>query len=183
MTYELLLRADAFASGAHRAVNQTRKYSGLPYIVHPREVRDIAHNSTYVTAEGLAAALLHDVVEDTEVTLGDIEEEFGGRVADLVEMLTDVSKPEDGNRATRKAIDRAHSAEADQEGQTIKVCDLIANTLDITEADPDFAVVYMKEKVLLLRVLTKADPILRNRAWELIDDYYKSVGKELPDRV
>lgn len=58
----------------------------------------------------ICAALLNDVVEDTPVRLPKIVMRFGRAVAVLVEALTDVSKPEDGNREIRKAMDRAHSA-------------------------------------------------------------------------
>jgi len=58
------------------------------------------------------AAWLHDTVEDTPCTLDDVRNMCGEEVAVLVEMLTDTSKPEDGNRAARKAIDREHTAKA-----------------------------------------------------------------------
>ena len=55
--------------------------------------------------EMIAAAWLHDVVEDTPATLFEVEKEFGKGVASLVENLTDISKPGDGNRQSRKAIE------------------------------------------------------------------------------
>ncbi len=60
-------------------------------------VRSVPH-----TEEMLAAAWLHDTVEDTPTTLGDIESHFGPKVAELVRMLTNVSRAEDGNRFERK---------------------------------------------------------------------------------
>lgn len=108
----------------------------------------------------IMAALLHDTVEDTDVTIDIIELEFGHRVANLVSDLTDVSKPENGNRETRKAIDREHTAKASPDAKTIKLADLIDNTKSIVEHDPDFAVVYLKEKELLLEVLTDGSAIL-----------------------
>lgn len=68
----LVERADAFAAAAHASIDQRRKYGGEPYIVHPREVRELLlkHSSQTVTPEQEAAALLHDVVEDVpSVTL------------------------------------------------------------------------------------------------------------------
>ena len=79
----------------------------------------------------LAAALLHDVVEDTPVTIEEIQEIFGADVASLVDDLTDVSKPEDGNRKFRKALDREHSAQSSARAQTVKLADLISNGVDI----------------------------------------------------
>jgi guanosine-3',5'-bis(diphosphate) 3'-pyrophosphohydrolase len=116
----------------------------------------------------IAAAYLHDVVEDTPVTLEAIELEFGAEVARLVEELTDVSRPEDGNRKTRKAIDREHSAAASPEGQTIKLADLIDNSETITKHDPDFAKVYMREKRALLEVMSDGDRDLQARAWAIL---------------
>lgn len=86
--------------------------------------------------------------------LREIHAMFGLEVARLVEMLTDVSRPEDGNRAQRKAIDRAHTAQCSSAAATIKLADLIDNTRSIVERDPEFAKVYLEEKRLLLEVLT-----------------------------
>jgi (p)ppGpp synthase/HD superfamily hydrolase len=105
----------------------------------------------------VAAAWLHDVVEDTGCTFTDIHMAFGIDIATLVGWLTDVSKPEDGNRAVRKAIDRAHTAEAPAEAQTIKLADLISNSKSIMQHDPAFAKTYLAEKRLMLEVMTKGD--------------------------
>ena len=159
----LIDKARVFATAAHAAVGQTRKYTGEPYVVHPIEVSDIVAGAGGTDAM-IAAALLHDVLEDTKVTFDLLEQEFGSEVAELVLWLTDVSRPEDGNRSTRKALDRQHSAAAPAEAQTIKVADLISNTRSIVAHDPGFAKVYLEEKRLLLDVLTKADPDLLNHA-------------------
>ena len=156
-------RARVFATAAHAAVGQTRKYTGEPYVVHPIEVSELVA-SVGGTEAMVAAALLHDVLEDTEVTVDVLEELFGSEVADLVLWLTDISKPEDGNRSTRKALDRHHSAAAPSAAQTIKVADLISNTRTIVEFDPGFARTYLEEKRLLLEVLTRADPALLDQA-------------------
>ena len=156
-------RARVFATAAHAAVGQTRKYTGEPYVVHPIEVSELVA-SVGGTEAMVAAALLHDVLEDTEVTVDVLEELFGSEVADLVLWLTDISKPEDGNRSTRKALDRQHSAAAPAAAQTIKVADLISNTRTIVEFDPGFAKTYLEEKRLLLEVLTRADPALLDQA-------------------
>ena len=79
-----------------------------------------------------------------------------------------MSKPEDGNRATRKAIDREHTAQAPAEAQTIKLADLISNSKSIMAHDPDFAVTYLAEKRLLLEVLTKGDPGLHAEASKFV---------------
>lgn len=154
-------KAYEFANTAHHG--QQRKYTREPYIVHPLEVMEIVQTVTDNEVM-LAAALLHDVVEDTAFTLEEIYTEFGKEVADLVNELTDKSQLEDGNRALRKAIDRDSLANASAAAQTIKLADLISNTKSITEHDPKFAKVYLAEKRLLLKVLTKGHAILLDRA-------------------
>jgi (p)ppGpp synthase/HD superfamily hydrolase len=117
----------------------------------------------------IAAAWLHDTVEDTGVTIEVIRAEFGAEVAELVGWLTDVSRPEHGNRAHRKALDRAHSAMAPAEAQTVKLADLIANTRSIVAHDKAFAKTYLEEKRLLLAVMTKGDPTLMMEARHFIE--------------
>jgi (p)ppGpp synthase/HD superfamily hydrolase len=163
-------KARLFATAAHAAVGQRRKYTDEPYIVHPQAVAKIVSGVEH-TPEMIAAALLHDVVEDTGVTLELIEECFGREVRDLVYWLTDVSKPEDGNRRMRKAIDREHTAQAPAAAQTIKVADLIDNSRSIFKHDPDFARTYLHEKELLLDVLTNADPALVKMAKAQLEEY------------
>lgn len=165
--HPLVQRARVFATAAHHAVGQVRKYTGAPYIVHPAEVVSIVASVQH-TPEMLAAAWLHDTVEDTQVELSTVEAEFGSEVAELVGWLTDVSRPEDGNRATRRALDRAHSAQAPAEAQTVKLADLISNTSTIVLHDPEFARVYLAEKRALLEVLGYGDRTLLRRAWELV---------------
>lgn len=163
------LKADAFADKAHAAVEQKRKYTGEDYIVHPREVAEIVATVPH-TLEMLMAALLHDTVEDTNVTIEEVRAEFGDEVADLVAGLTDVSKPTDGNRAVRKALDRQHTADAPADVQTIKLADLISNSRSILEHDATFAKVYLAEKDLLLEVLTKGDKTLHAIATQMVMD-------------
>jgi (p)ppGpp synthase/HD superfamily hydrolase len=166
--------AKLFAIAAHEAVGQKRKYSGQPYYTHPVAVASIVEEYGG-NAEQIQAALLHDVVEDTNVTIDIIREHFGDTIADLVDWLTDTSKPEDGNRATRKAIDRKHIQKASQEAQFIKCADLIHNTECIIKNDKKFAVVYMEEKALLLDSMTKVhNTPIWNKAKEISNDYYKN---------
>lgn len=162
-------KARVFATAAHAAVGQLRKYTFEPYIVHPQEVAGIVETVEGATFEMIAAAWLHDTVEDTGVTIEVIKQEFGEEVAELVGWLTDVSRPEQGNRATRKAIDRAHTAMAPAAAQTIKLADLIANTRSIVEHDEKFAKTYLAEKRLLLEVMTKGDAGLMAEARKYIE--------------
>lgn len=94
--------ATAFCERAH--YGQKRKYTGEPYHTHPQAVAKLVAEVTD-DPDVICAALLHDVVEDTPVTFREIGMLFGSRVAHFVGEVTNVSGPEDGNRATRKQID------------------------------------------------------------------------------
>ena len=157
MPVDLVSEATEFATRAHG--DQVRKYSGTPYITHPLAVADIVKSVPHTT-EMIVAAILHDVVEDTDVSLETIQEKFGDVVAELVYYLTDISQPEDGNRATRKEKDALHYAQGSAQAQTIKVADLIHNSKDIAQNDPGFWKVYKVEKLRILDLLTKADQTL-----------------------
>ncbi len=160
---ELIERARAFAVERHRRIGHRRKYTDQPYELH---LANVARKVAEVTddPEMIAAAWLHDVVEDTEATLADVERAFGRGVARLVSELTDVSRPGDGNRAQRKAIDRDHLARASARAKTVKLADLIDNCRDICRHDPDFARVYLEEMRALLEVLREGDRRLLREA-------------------
>lgn len=162
---DLLAKAIRFAAKAHEG--QVRKYTGDPYVTHPLAVMKIVQGVPHTT-EMLCAAVLHDVVEDTPIQLTEIKDQFGPVVAELVDGLTDVSRPEMGNRKIRKSIDRNHTAVQSAEVQTIKLADLIHNTSSIEEHDPSFYKVYKQEKIELLKVLTKGDITLMLRAQQQI---------------
>ena len=159
-----------YATAAHAAVGQKRKYDGAPYIVHPTRVADIVAKFGG-TEQQVAAAYLHDVVEDTGVTMQDIRDMFGLDIALIVDGLTDVSVPEDGNRATRKALDRQHTYHASAEAQFVKCADIIDNSRDIRENDPSFWKVYRQEMLLTLEAMTKIRSVpIWNAAMDSVTD-------------
>lgn len=164
----LIYRAKNFAERVHAA--QTRKYSGEPYAVHLREVAGYCAE-VGCRDEVVAAAWLHDAKEDQGITGAELIEKFGPDVARLVEEVTDQSRSADGARPARKAIDREHNGRASPEGKTIKLADLISNTKSIATRDPHFAVTYLREKRLLMPLLTEGNPILYARAMELLERY------------
>jgi len=167
-------QAMEFAEYAHSSINQLRKYTNEPYIVHPRDVVSILKTVPY-SFNMVAAAWLHDTIEDVPwVTRELLEIVFGHDIAYLVYQVTDVSTHADGNRAVRKAMDKEKLSKVTPEGQTIKLADLISNTSSIVQYDPGFAVKYMKEKQELLFVLTKGDKTLHDRATALVNDYYRN---------
>ena len=152
-----------FAVKAHKSIDHRRKYTAQPYAVHLEHVVKLVGTVTD-DPETLAAAWLHDVVEDTPATLEDVEDAFGPDIARLVDALTDVSKPGDGTRATRKALDRHHLAGAPPKAQTVKLADLIDNARDICTHDPAFGRIYLGEMHALLDVLHDGDPQLAAEA-------------------
>jgi len=153
-----LIRAIRFANRKHREVGQRRKWSGKPYITHPVAVVRLLLRYTEPTEAMLVAAALHDTVEDTNTTFDEIEEHFGKEVRDLVYWLTDVAKPEDGNRAARMKINRDHIEAAPAEAQTIKAADSAHNLMDCVTTAGAFAFKYVPEKRATFNILHKADP-------------------------
>jgi (p)ppGpp synthase/HD superfamily hydrolase len=170
---KLSYRATAFARRAHSAIDQRRKYTGDPYAVHLEAVAQLVANAGG-TPEMIAAAWLHDVIEDTSTTVSQIEANFGGNVATLVAELTDVSCPSDGNRAKRKELDRVHLSCASPDAKTVKLADLIDNARSILQHDQRFAKVFMHEMRLLVDVLKEGDPGLYAVAVELISEYQRN---------
>lgn len=177
MKTEKTKKAARYSAAAHKRQGQVRKYSGRPYIVHPaavaKIVQSVAHDEDMV-----CASWLHDTVEDTDVTIDDIRKEFGDNVAEMVSDLTDVSVPSDGNRKTRKMIDRAHTSKALPASKTIKLADLIHNTGDIVSNDVNFGRVYLREKKLLLEVLGDGDPKLHALATDMLKKSMKILDME-----
>jgi hypothetical protein len=178
----LLQRAREFATQAHRRIDQRRKYSNQAYEVHLKAVADLVA-SVSDDEEMLAAAWLHDSVEDTPATLEDIEREFGASVAQLVADLTDVSRPGDGNRALRKTLDRGHSAQASARAKTVKLADLIDNCRDICKHDQRFARVYLVEMAALLEVLGEGDARLYKTARTTLEKCAGRLALQLPEPV
>lgn len=152
-------RAICIAANAH--FGQSRKGSGLPYIIHPLEVMTIVASVDHTPAM-LIAAVLHDVVEDTEWRITDIYRAFGLEVQELVWAMTDQATF--GNRAIRKEAECRRWAQQCPEAQTIKLADLISNTKDILEFNPKFAPIYLREKQELLKALHLGHPLLHARA-------------------
>jgi myo-inositol-1(or 4)-monophosphatase len=112
---ELLDRAILFAVNAHH--NSERRGKGFPYIVHPMEAVEIVATIT-PDQELLAAAALHDTIEDTDVTVEEIRAEFGDRIAELVHSESDqftegVSEEDSWHDRKKAAIDRLAAAPHD----------------------------------------------------------------------
>lgn len=129
----LLLRAAAFAADKHR--NQRRKdHARTPYINHPLAVaRVLAEEGGVTDVEILAAAILHDTLEDTETTPRELHREFGARVAALVaEVTDDKSLP----KQQRKQLQVEHAPTKSKGAALIKVADKICNLRELRGSPP-----------------------------------------------
>lgn len=181
-------RAYAFATGAHEG--QVRKYSGVPYIIHPIRVADSVAQYPNSTPEMVMAAVLHDTVEDTLVTFDDIRSHFGDVVANYVIDLTDpvttglretcAGKP----RAERKAIARGYLATVREESQVIKMIDRIDNLLDMPLDPPNtYTKMYVGESRALAEVIGEASAGLKARLLAICDDHDSRLRDVVPTLV
>jgi (p)ppGpp synthase/HD superfamily hydrolase len=163
----LIEKAKEFAIKAHEG--QVRKYTFQPYVEHPILVAKAV--SRFVDdPEAIAAALLHDTVEDCDVSFEDIEDNFGDIVAEYVWFLT---KPPEfvGNRAVRKQLDRDRLATAPKIVKLIKICDVMHNSGSIRDHDPDFYEDFRVETRLLLDAIDAVE-VMKHYAQK---DYFENV--------
>ena len=147
---DLLDRAIIFAVKAHAGTE--RRGKGFPYIVHPMEAMEIVSTMT-ADQELLAAAALHDTVEDTDVTVEQLREEFGDRIADLVSAESDVMdegvSEEDSWRARKEAgIQRL--ARAGRDAKIVALGDKLSNMRAIardyaTQGDAFWSIFHAKD--------------------------------------
>lgn len=173
---DILEQVRAFADKAHG--DQRRKYTPDRYMVHP--VRVMQTCCAYTNAlPVLAAALLHDVLEDTPVTKEDLHRFLttimSGQEAEqttgLVVELTDVyikDKYPQWNRRKRKQKERDRSSGTSAESQTIKYADILDNCNEIAEHDPEFAPLFLRECKQLLEVMPKGHPELLQKAKDAV---------------
>ena len=161
-----------FADESHGT--QMRKYNPDRYIVHPERVMRICMDYNNDIAVH-AAALLHDVLEDTPVTKDQVSNFLSTllspaevqRTINHVVDLTDVFIKKDYphmNRRARKQKEAERLAKTHPDAQTIKYADILDNTLEITKHDPSFAPRFLQECRQLLKVMDKGDAELRKIA-------------------
>ena len=168
--HPLVQKAAEFAETAHASIDQRRKYTNEPYIVHPRAVAELVETVPH-TPEMVAAAWLHDTRENVpSVTHEILVQEMGIEVAVYVEELTDKSTLADGSRKTRKKLDRQRLKDISPEAQTVKLADVVVNLRDIVDRDPGFAKTYIPENALRLPYLIKGDSTLLGMAFKLLID-------------
>ena len=128
-----ILRAAAFAAERHRDQRRKGKHAS-PYINHPLALaRLLADECDEHDPKVLVAALLHDTVEDTATTFGEIEQLFGAAVADIVREVTDdKSLP----KTERKRLQVERAAHASHPARLVKLADKICNLRDLSSGPP-----------------------------------------------
>lgn len=159
-----LAAAAAFCQAAH--AGQVRKYDNKPYSEHPLRVGQRIANLSWATCSMIVAAYLHDVVEDTAVSLDEIRRVFGIEVAELVDELTDKYTKATCpllNRAARKAREAKRLGGCSREAKAIKLADVADNLRDMEPSDP-FAKVFLGEKLYIMTEIGNVD-----------DDLHKAV--------
>lgn len=164
--------AKSLASDWH--AGEVRDFTqGEPYINHPIAVAGLVATVSDQW-EVVAAAFLHDVLECDEALRAQREqvilEQMGPIVLELVLEVTNPSKRSDGDRATRKAIDRAHLSKASPNGQTIRLADAVHNFSNLNERNPAFALTYAKEKLQILPLTLEGAPELHSRLASMLEE-------------
>ena len=147
---DLEKKAWNFANKAHSGVR--RKFSGDPYFEHVRKVFKILKKVDTNEILG-AAALLHDVVEDTDFTYDDIKSEFGVKVADLVKELTSINELVSVMGKPGYLLDKMVTMSDD--ALTIKLCDRLQNLSDHFSASEKFRIKYYSETKYIIDNLKK----------------------------
>jgi guanosine-3',5'-bis(diphosphate) 3'-pyrophosphohydrolase len=165
----LLIEAAWFAAEKHK--NQRRKNAAAsPYINHPIKVARILVQAGVEDPEILAAALLHDTVEDTETSLEELEEKFSPRIRQLVSELSDDKSL---GKTERKQLQISRAASVSEGAALIKLGDKIANVEDIASDPPEGWSLQRRREYLdwaeaVVHRLPKVNRLLEERCAELI---------------
>lgn len=167
----LLDKIEQYAREAHGT--QVRKFEDLPYITHLVRVKNLCSEYTNNTCI-LVVAILHDVLEDTPVTAGELHaflrenmiEKEAAQTVELVIELTDVftkDKYPQWNRRKRKQKEAERISKISAPAQTVKYADILDNSQTLSKADDSFVQTYLRESLAILRLATKGDQRLHQR--------------------
>ena len=166
---DIVAKASDFAAAKHK--KQRRKYTDQPYFNHLAAVVRLLESNGITDPTILAAAYLHDTVEDTDTTMQEIVADFGADVAELVYWLTDADK---GNRDCRTLMSSWRLSRAPLAAKLVKFADIIDNCASIRAHDPNFFKVFAAEKELILTRMLEvegsglADHLLFKQAWNAV---------------
>lgn len=177
MESKIILKAAHFASQKHR--DQRRKdKEASPYINHPLNVAILISDIGKIQdPEILAAALLHDTIEDTDTKPEELEKFFGLRVRNLVEAVTDdKSLPKE----ERKKRQIEHAAELSADATLIKLGDKISNVLDVTKNPPSNWNIERRKQYF-----DWAECVINNcpKVNSYLEEYFRKVIKEGREKV
>jgi (p)ppGpp synthase/HD superfamily hydrolase len=170
----VIVKAAAFAARAHQG--QFRKDGITPYFYHCAIVANIVerycfHKDPSVKDCMVAAAYLHDTVEDCDISLQEIQNEFGVVISGFVDGLTNVytkkAYPE-FNRAERKRCEANRLSNLIVEVKQIKLADRLANVMDLDSLDGGFKHKFVDETRGILHAIGNAHPHLNNLILEKI---------------
>jgi (p)ppGpp synthase/HD superfamily hydrolase len=165
----MIIHAAQFAREAH--AGQKRKYDGRDYITHPARVAGMVALHPDSSATWVAAAYLHDVLEDTDTTVEQLRRSFSPEVVRIVVELTNT---EEGNRATRKRLSNARLAGSSRATQIIKLLDREDNLTDlyfetsIWDTTTSFLRRYAEETKDLVAAIGYADKEIAARLLRLV---------------
>jgi len=172
MDNNIILKAAHFAAQKHR--DQRRKdEDSSPYINHPIKVALIISDIGKIQdTEIIAAALLHDTIEDTNTKPEELEELFGTRIRKLVEEVTDDKTL---NQLERKKRQVEHAAELTEDAILIKLGDKIANVMDVTNTPPKY---WTKDR--RSKYFDWAEAVINNcsKTNPLLEDYFRKILRE-----
>lgn len=189
--------ARGYATAKHRGMK--RKYTGEDYIVHPISVANTISEDIY-DIDLIIAALLHDVVEDTDTTIDEIYELFGLAVAEIVFWVTtvdrEVTSPElldvlnkanedtiieyelmlesyKHNRAYRKPVENRRMSLAPYKAQVLRLYDINHNLSQLSKDDARFCLLYINEKITMIETMKE----------EVVSmAFYKTLHSDLIDK-
>lgn len=132
--------------------DQKRKYTGEPYISHCMRVAESLLEKYPDDFCLYLAGFLHDTLEDTDLTYGELVSEFGQDVADLVKEVTH-NYPQGSNREERNKIECERLSKISQRGKRLKRADISDNLSDIALHNPNYATLYIQEKLDQLKAM------------------------------
>lgn len=176
--YSMIRTAIDFAVRKH--AGQVRKGNGESYVNHLARVAGrLMIVDPYVYQTIVAAAWLHDTLEDTDTTYDELLGEFGREVADMVQGMTNPSHNDEHkgkSRSVRKKIDRIHIGEQCNNVKLIKLADRIDNLWDFYISGDGFMYKYADESELMLFRISGVNQVLEDQLQDIID----SIRKRLP---
>ena len=176
--HAFMAKALYFATLAHE--QQRRKTGDVPYIKHPIGVANYAINAKVQNPNVIVACYLHDVVEDTFVTIEDIEEHFGPKIAKFVAEVTD---DKNLSKVERKKGQIEHSKHISKEAKIVKLCDKLYNLKDLVRNpiwEPERVQGYFVWSYIIVNNMRETNKCLEDQLDEVFNSEFFHGGKKYP---